>query len=67
MKLASYVAGGRECFGAVVGDGVVTIKSHASLRDALAAEALDEMREAAAGKQDHKLSEVRFLAGDSES
>ena len=23
MKLASYVAGGKECFGVVIGDGVV--------------------------------------------
>jgi 2-keto-4-pentenoate hydratase/2-oxohepta-3-ene-1,7-dioic acid hydratase in catechol pathway len=61
MKLASYVAGGRECFGVVVDDGVVTIKGHASLRDALAAGVLDEMRKAAAGKPDHKLSDIRFL------
>ena len=48
MKLASYIAGGKECYGVVVGDGVVTMKGHASLRDALAAGALDEMRKAAA-------------------
>jgi hypothetical protein len=35
MKLASYVAGGKACYGAVVGDGIVTLKGHASLRDAL--------------------------------
>ena len=29
MKLASYVAGGKECYGVVVGDGVVTMKGHA--------------------------------------
>ena len=46
MKLASYVAGGKECYGVVIGDGVVTMKGHASLRDALAAGALDEMRKA---------------------
>ena len=51
MKLASYVAGGKECYGVVVGDGVVTMKGHASLRDALAAGALDEMRKASAGSQ----------------
>jgi 2-keto-4-pentenoate hydratase/2-oxohepta-3-ene-1,7-dioic acid hydratase in catechol pathway len=61
MKLASYIAGGRECYGVVVGDGVVTMKGHASLRDALAAGALDEMRKAATAKSDHKLSDVRFL------
>src|ERR1051325_2544534 len=61
MKLASYVAGGKECYGVVVGDGVVTMKGHASLRDALVAGALDEMRNAASAKPDYKLSEIRFL------
>ena len=50
MKLASYVAGGKECYGVVVGDGVVTMKGHGSLRDALAAGALDEMRKARPGQ-----------------
>jgi 2-keto-4-pentenoate hydratase/2-oxohepta-3-ene-1,7-dioic acid hydratase in catechol pathway len=45
----------------VVGDGVVTMQGHASLRDALAAGALDEMRKAATAKPDHKLSEIKFL------
>ena len=48
MKLASYVADGKECYGVVVGDGVVTMKGHKSLRDALAAGAIDEIRKAAA-------------------
>jgi hypothetical protein len=61
MKLASYVAGGKECYGVVVGDGVVTMKGHASLRDALAAGAVDEMRKAVSAKPDHKLSDIRFL------
>jgi len=61
MKLASYVAGGMECYGAVTGDGVVTMSGHASLRDALATGGLDEMKKAAAGKPDHKLSDIRFL------
>jgi hypothetical protein len=26
MKLASYIADGKECYGAVVGDGVVTLE-----------------------------------------
>ena len=34
MKLASYVADGKECYGVVVGDGVVTLQDHGSLRDA---------------------------------
>jgi hypothetical protein len=61
MKLASYVADGKECYGAVVGDGVVTLKGHASLRDALAAGALDGMKQAATAKPDHKLADIRFL------
>jgi 2-keto-4-pentenoate hydratase/2-oxohepta-3-ene-1,7-dioic acid hydratase in catechol pathway len=61
MKLASYVAGGKACYGAVVGDGVVTLKGHASLRDALAAGTLDDMRKASSAKPDHKLSDIRFL------
>jgi 2-keto-4-pentenoate hydratase/2-oxohepta-3-ene-1,7-dioic acid hydratase in catechol pathway len=62
MKLASYVAGGREYCGVVVGDGVVTMTGHACLRDALAADALGEMRKtAAAAKPDHKLTDIRFL------
>ena len=38
MKLASFVAEGKDCFGAVVGDGVVTLNGklpYATLRDAL--------------------------------
>src|SRR4029078_16273 len=62
MKLASYIAGGKECYGVVVGDGVVTLKGHGSLRDALAAGALEEMRKASAGwKPDHRLADIRFL------
>ncbi len=62
MKLASYVAGGKEYYGAVVGDGVVTLNGHGSLRNALAAGALDEMRKASAGsKPDHRLADIRFL------
>ena len=67
MKLASYVAGGKEAWGVVVGDAVVTMSDrldgrYKTLRDALAAGALDEIRRAAKGAQaDHKLSELRFL------
>jgi len=62
MKLASYVAGGKECYGAVVGDGVVTMTGHKSLRDALAAGAIGDMRAAAASaRPDRKLSEITFL------
>ena len=62
MKLASYIAGGKECYGVVSGDGVITMRGHASLRDALAAGALEGMRNAAAmAKPDFKLSDMRFL------
>jgi 2-keto-4-pentenoate hydratase/2-oxohepta-3-ene-1,7-dioic acid hydratase in catechol pathway len=67
MKLASYIAGGKPLFGAVAGDGVVTLNDrlggrYATLRDALAAGALDAMRKAADGAApDHRLSDVRFL------
>ena len=61
MKLASYIAGGKECYGVVTGDGVVTMKGHGSLREALAAGALDEMRKASNAKPDHKLADIRFL------
>jgi 2-keto-4-pentenoate hydratase/2-oxohepta-3-ene-1,7-dioic acid hydratase in catechol pathway len=61
VKVASYIADGKDCYGVVVGDGVVTMKGHASLREALAAGALDQMRKAAAAKPDHKLGDIRFL------
>ena len=66
MKLASYVADGRAAFGAVVGDGVVTMNGRLrcgadSLRAALAAGALDDMRAvAAAGPVDRKIEGLRF-------
>ena len=59
MKLLSFVAGGRECFGAVSGDGVVTLNDkigQPDLRSALAAGAMEAMRQAARNaKPDHKL------------
>src|SRR5262249_6321409 len=65
MKLASYIADGRPAFGVVAGDRLVTRTGrtkHASLRAALAADALDEIRRAADGERgDHKLSDLRFL------
>ena len=65
MKLASYVADGKDCFGVVIGDGVVTMNGkvgYASLRDALAAGGLDAIRQAAEeARPDRKLAGVRFL------
>jgi 2-keto-4-pentenoate hydratase/2-oxohepta-3-ene-1,7-dioic acid hydratase in catechol pathway len=67
MKLASYVADGAEAFGVVRDDGVITLNQlfgarAASLRDALAAEMLPQIREAAShARPDRKLSEITFL------
>jgi 2-keto-4-pentenoate hydratase/2-oxohepta-3-ene-1,7-dioic acid hydratase in catechol pathway len=62
MKLASYIAAGRERFGVVAGDGAMTIASHPSLRMALAAGALHQIREEASKAQpDTSLSNIRFL------
>ena len=66
MKLASYRLDGEDTFGAVVGDGVVTLGGrrarHPTLRAALAAGALGDLKAAAAGKApDHKLADITFL------
>ncbi len=67
MKLASYVADGKECYGVVVDDGVVTMNGRLrsdpkSLRGAIAINALDEMRALAKdAKPSHALSEIKFL------
>src|SRR5467141_2688798 len=65
MKLASYMADGKACFGVVTDDGVVTLNQrlgYASLRDALTTGGLAEIGKAAKGtKPDHKLADVRLL------
>jgi 2-keto-4-pentenoate hydratase/2-oxohepta-3-ene-1,7-dioic acid hydratase in catechol pathway len=65
MKLASYIANGKPTYGVVTGDGIVTLNErlmYGTLRDALAAEALDDIRRVIKGAQpDHKLADVRFL------
>src|SRR5580692_1965253 len=65
MKLLSFAADGKEFFGTVSGDGVVTLNDRVgqpNLRAALAAGAMDAMRKAAQkAKPDHKLSDIRFL------
>ena len=67
MKLASYIVEGNRAFGVVVGDQVVTVSKHLgakypTLRSALEAGGLDEIRRvAAAARPDHKLSDLRFL------
>jgi 2-keto-4-pentenoate hydratase/2-oxohepta-3-ene-1,7-dioic acid hydratase in catechol pathway len=65
MKLASYMANGKPAFGAVVGDGVVTLNGkvrHTTLREALAADAIDQLRMAVEGaKADLPLKGLQFL------
>lgn len=66
MKLASYRLDGEDTYGAVVGDGVVTLggakSRYRTLRDALAAGALGELKAAIVGKTpDHKLTQVTYL------
>jgi len=67
MKLASYTVGGKPAFGVVAGDGIIDVTRRlggkfATLRQALAADALDEIARATTGQSpDHKLSEVTFL------
>jgi 2-keto-4-pentenoate hydratase/2-oxohepta-3-ene-1,7-dioic acid hydratase in catechol pathway len=65
MKLLSFAVDRREAFGVVSGDGVVNMTKrlgHATLRAALAAGAIEEMRKTLRdAKPDHKLSEIKFL------
>jgi 2-keto-4-pentenoate hydratase/2-oxohepta-3-ene-1,7-dioic acid hydratase in catechol pathway len=67
MKLASYVADGEASFGVVVGDGVIDIApltdgKISSLRQALAGNALDDIRRLTAGRgADRALSTLQFL------
>ena len=65
MKLLSFVADGKELYGAVRGDGVVTLNDivgRPTLRTALASGAMATMRKAAAEREpDHKLDAIKFL------
>jgi 2-keto-4-pentenoate hydratase/2-oxohepta-3-ene-1,7-dioic acid hydratase in catechol pathway len=63
MKLASYIADGKPAYGVVTGAGVVTVKGkHATLKDAIAANALDEIRRSTAGaKPDRDLKGLQYL------
>jgi 2-keto-4-pentenoate hydratase/2-oxohepta-3-ene-1,7-dioic acid hydratase in catechol pathway len=67
VRLASYIAEGRWSFGAVTESGVVTMNDrlrnrYPSLRQAIAAGAIDEMREIAArAKPDRDLAGLGFL------
>jgi 2-keto-4-pentenoate hydratase/2-oxohepta-3-ene-1,7-dioic acid hydratase in catechol pathway len=67
MKLVTYIANGRERFGALAAGGIVDLIDrlggrYPTLRDALAAGALAGMRKALAeAAPDHALAEVKFL------
>jgi 2-keto-4-pentenoate hydratase/2-oxohepta-3-ene-1,7-dioic acid hydratase in catechol pathway len=67
MKLASYIANEKPSFGVVVGDGVVTMNDklggrYVTLRDVIAAGAIDELRKAGQGAQpDQKLAGLKWL------
>jgi 2-keto-4-pentenoate hydratase/2-oxohepta-3-ene-1,7-dioic acid hydratase in catechol pathway len=65
MKLLSFAADGKEWFGAARDDGVITLNDkigQPNLRAALAAGAIETMRDAAKdAAPDRKLSEIRFL------
>ena len=65
MKLLSFTAGGKDFFGAVSGDGIVTLNDkigQPDLRPLWRPDAMDAMRKAAKdSKPDHKLAEVKFL------
>ncbi len=66
MKLASFVADGRDCFGAVVGDDIITLSGklpYPSLRDALTDRGGLAAIEAAVkdARPDRKLADVKLL------
>ena len=66
MKLASFVADGKDCFGAVVDDGIITLSGklpYASLRDALTDRGgLAAIAAAVKGASpDRKLADVKLL------
>ena len=66
MRLASYNMRGRPSFGAVVGEGIVDLRSRlsrfATLVDVFRAQALDEAKSAAAGvRPDVPFGEVELL------
>lgn len=64
MKLLSFAAGGKDLFGAVIGDGVITLNElvgRPSLAAALAAGGVEALRQAAQGvAPDRKLTEIEF-------
>ncbi len=66
MKLVSFSADGKDYFGAVSGDGIITLNDRIgqpNLRAALATGAMETMRKAAReAKPDRKLADIKFRA-----
>jgi len=64
MRLLSFTAGGKDLFGAVSGDGVITFNERLgqpSLAEALAAGGVETLRQAARGASpDRKLADIEF-------
>jgi 2-keto-4-pentenoate hydratase/2-oxohepta-3-ene-1,7-dioic acid hydratase in catechol pathway len=64
MKLLSFTAGGKDLFGAVSGDGVITLNERLgqpNLAAALAAGGIEALRQASRGAApDHKLAGIKF-------
>ena len=65
MKIASFVSGRKSSYGVVQDDGIIDLGTklrYPSLLAALAADALEEVKNAgAAGTPDHKLSDIKLL------
>lgn len=66
MKITTYSVNGTESFGVVTDDGIIDAKPLAggpqTLREAIAAGALEKIAAAAAGKSpDHSLADIEFL------
>jgi 2-keto-4-pentenoate hydratase/2-oxohepta-3-ene-1,7-dioic acid hydratase in catechol pathway len=66
MKITTYSVNGTESFGVVTDDGIIDAKPLAggpqTLREAIAAGALEKIAAAAAGKSpDHRLADIEFL------
>ena len=64
MKIASYLLNGKEAFGAINGDDIVTLSDirYPTLRDAIAGDALTALAKSAESKKpDAKLGAVELL------
>lgn len=65
MKLISYKADGKECYGVVVGDGIVDASARLgdkfpTLRDVIAADSLDQLKALEGEATDHTLEAIEY-------